>query len=348
MSRERVSRLFKAAMERSRFGPFRRRPRFGVDLDLPPERLPARWGGYLSVVALIRNEAPDIAEWVEFQRVVGFEHVYIYDDGSTDGTVAILEPFIAQGFVTVVPWSRFLTSTGHQFLAYAHALTTFGSAWRWMAFLDRDEYLFPVEDDSLAHVLAQYEDLPAIVVPWHVFGFNGHDERPSGLIVDNYTRRLPFPPPPEPSALFKWKSIVHPPAIGGLATAHFFRLTDGRIGGYTEDRHWIESIPGGWPSTSTRVFRLNHYFTQSRDDFRRRRSIALDPAAAFGQYEFNQSRVQKMVRTIELAETVDDHLIRRYSPRLREAFAERGVEIASERNDRRASELAGQGRLLLS
>lgn len=324
MANERLRRLLKAVKAPGNFLSPRRPPQPGVMLELPRQRTAAHGGGYLAVAAIVRNEELDLAEWLEFQRLVGVEHAYIYDDCSTDGTRAALAPFVEDGFVTVIPWSRFVQSTGQQYFAYAHALTTFGPSWRWMAFIDRDEYLFPVADEPLPVVLSHYEDLPAIVVPWHMFGFSGHERRPKGLVLENYTERLPFPPPPEPRALLKWKSIVDPSAVTGLGTVSFFRLKDGRVGGYTEDRLWVNAIPGGWRNTSTNILRLNHYFTQSREDLTRRR--ARDGAASATdisgsddreQTLRNLNRVDAMVQAIESAEPVRDELILRYVPRMR-------------------------------
>ncbi|GMO23401.1 MAG: hypothetical protein Ta2B_02600 [Termitinemataceae bacterium] len=38
----------------------------------------------LSIVAIVKNEASYIKEWIEYHRLVGVDRFYIYDDNSTD------------------------------------------------------------------------------------------------------------------------------------------------------------------------------------------------------------------------------------------------------------------------
>lgn len=46
---------------------------------------------YLSICAVIKNEGPYLEEWIEFHRIQGVEHFYLYDNGSADQTKDILE-----------------------------------------------------------------------------------------------------------------------------------------------------------------------------------------------------------------------------------------------------------------
>ena len=38
----------------------------------------------LSFVAIVKNEAPYIVEWIEFHRLVGVDKFYIYDNESSE------------------------------------------------------------------------------------------------------------------------------------------------------------------------------------------------------------------------------------------------------------------------
>ena len=49
---------------------------------------------YLSITAVLQNEAPYIKEWIEYHRLVGVERFYIYDNESTDNVKEILKPYI--------------------------------------------------------------------------------------------------------------------------------------------------------------------------------------------------------------------------------------------------------------
>ena len=239
-----------------------------VVLPARPLATPAR---YLSIAAMFKNEAPYLAEWLEFHRLVGVEHVYLYDHGSTDNFADVLAPFIKDGFVTLMPWGLPYT-TGMmkaQIIAFGHALLTFGHDWRWMAFIDVDEFLFPVEGDSLLKTLSAYDDLPAVVVFWTMFGFSGHETPPQGLVTENYTMRAPFPTYAKP------KSIVDPSAVRAVGGAHLFDIDAGNTSGFNEQRQLVSKSDLG--NLTSKLLRLNHYYTRSRLEFEsklhRKRSV---------------------------------------------------------------------------
>jgi hypothetical protein len=45
-----------------------------------------------AICAVFRDEAPYLAEWVEFHRLVGVEHFFLYDDRSRDASRDVLAP----------------------------------------------------------------------------------------------------------------------------------------------------------------------------------------------------------------------------------------------------------------
>ena len=145
-----------------------------------------------------------------------------------------------------------------QRLAYAHAILNFGVHWRWMAFIDIDEFLFPVDGDSLSATLADYENLPAVAAYWTMYGFNGHESRPAGLTIENYTKRAPYGVQARP------KSIVDPSKVIGLESTHMFDFAEGRKIAYDEQKRLVCRNDEHGPSN---ILRLNHYFTRSREEF---------------------------------------------------------------------------------
>lgn len=220
---------------------------------------------YMAVVGIFKNEAPYLAEWVEFYRMLGVEHVYLYDNNSDDNPAAILTPYVESGFVTHVPWNfpYDIGSVDAQILAYAHAVLNFGHDWRWMAFLDLDEFLFPVKGDSLPAVMRQYEDLPAVAGFWMMFGFSGHETPPPGLVIENYVLRAPFP------TRAGTKSIVNPAEVVGISTGHVFDLPNHPRSVMTETRElYTKHMGGGHTGIEVNVdLRLHHYYTRSRREF---------------------------------------------------------------------------------
>jgi hypothetical protein len=231
---------------------------------VPPIRRAGAPKGYLALAAIVKNEASYLLEWIEFHRLVGIEHIYLYDNGSTDNTPSVVEPYVAQRFVTLMPWSSFDATALPQYQAYAHALCNFGPYWRWLSFIDADEFIFPLQSDSLQDALTAYEDLPVIALQWHMFGTSGHKVRPEGLVIENYTRRARLPTPRHGERLCKWKSIVDPTQVNGVISPHTFSLLDGRLGAFDENRQWFNREER--VNAPSRIFRLNHYFTKSEEE----------------------------------------------------------------------------------
>ena len=58
----------------------------------------------LSIGAIFQNEAPYLKEWIEFHKLVGVEHFYLFNNCSTDDYLAILQPYIESGEVDLFQW----------------------------------------------------------------------------------------------------------------------------------------------------------------------------------------------------------------------------------------------------
>ena len=284
---------------------------------LPEIRKAPAMRGYLAAVAIARDEGTYLAEWLEFHRLIGCEHMYLYDNGSVDNTADALRPYVDSGFVTWIPWVRFERNTHVQKQAYAHALCTFGPQWRWMAFLDIDEFLFPVEEASLQSILPAYEDLPAIATHWHTFGTSGHKRRPAGLVIENYTHRARIPSSADSKGkLTRWKSVVDPTRVRAI-DVHLFTLDHHVAGAYDESRRWITKEHGR-ATTTSRVLRLNHYFTRSEEDY----SAKLAKGAFRKDQDSGYRRRQRLAEMIEQDTVYDDTILRFVQP-LRERLAGR-------------------------
>jgi hypothetical protein len=129
----------------------------------------------LSVCALFKNEARYLREWIEYHRMIGVEHFYLYNNGSRDRSLDILAPYIRQEIVTVVDWpdriyldeaeDKGTWALSTQMPAYEHAAKyeALGKT-EWLAFIDVDEFLLPVENGTLNEILAESEMFPGIAL----------------------------------------------------------------------------------------------------------------------------------------------------------------------------------------
>src|SRR5690349_10881004 len=99
--------------------------------------------GYeLSICAIFQNDARYLKEWIEFHRIQGVEHFYLYDNLSTDNPEITLSKYIEDDIVTLIPWPRvYDEAQGGQWNSvqcgsYLDCLSKYGEESKWIAFLD--------------------------------------------------------------------------------------------------------------------------------------------------------------------------------------------------------------------
>ncbi|MCB1119892.1 MAG: glycosyltransferase family 92 protein, partial [Chlamydiia bacterium] len=108
--------------------------------------------GYFATISTVfRDEAPYFKEWIEYHRLIGFDHFIVYDDNSADNYMEVLQPYIDQGLVEVVDWSFYRREVNKSFHevqrgAYRDSLRKCQKHSEWMAFLDIDEFVLPMQD----------------------------------------------------------------------------------------------------------------------------------------------------------------------------------------------------------
>jgi hypothetical protein len=213
---------------------------------------------YLSACLCFKDAAPYLAEWLAFYTSLGVEHVYLYNNESTDAFHAIVAPYRARGRATLVDFP----GKGIQQAVYAHCLATFGARTRWLMFCDDDEFLFPVKDRSLPDALAAYEEFAGLAVAWMLYGSSGHWTPPRGLVIENYAMRFGLPDH-HVKCIVDPRRIVRPLVIG-----HHFECVAGQV---VVDERGVPMNGPLNPRPTADIFRVNHYLTKSRAEMIARR-----------------------------------------------------------------------------
>lgn len=49
---------------------------------------------YCSICAIFKNEGTYLREWIEYHLMIGFDHIFLYNNFSTDNYVDIIRPSI--------------------------------------------------------------------------------------------------------------------------------------------------------------------------------------------------------------------------------------------------------------
>jgi hypothetical protein len=282
----------------------------------PPEPAPDRHG--FALVLIVRDEADHIAEWAAFHARAGARHVFVYDNGCTDATLPILREVLGPGRMTAVPWHQSFTDHDlrreihNQVLAYAHAASNFGGEFRWMGFIDADEFLIPKRADDLDGALAHLGDIRNLSLPWHMFGHSGHREPPAGGILRNYLMRA-ADPMSDTRGIRQFKCIVDPCHLTALGV-HSME-TDGRMDTANDRGETVppkrRREPGFY---SADHLQLNHYYARSEAELAAK--VGRGPNLASKAPEYRR-KVLRTVANIE-RDQVEDRAALDYLARLGE------------------------------
>ena len=281
-----------------------RKVRLGIAVPIRLRKSLTR-GGYLAVVAVFRDEGPYLKEWLEFHLKGGVDHFFLFDNGSVDNGRDVLASYPSK--VTVRDWD------GSQSGAYQRAVIDYGFVYRWMIFIDIDEFAFPSAVASLGEVLRGLESADLVLLPWRVFGTGGLDDRNrTSSVVRTFRRSINYRSESLPSKASKVKAIANP---GAIRRAHV---------------HWPEmrrrSRPAVWSSgeavtdkanmygESQQIF-LHHYVSKSRAEFEEKKSrnrknllrgTAYDPNSNDKIVALADSR-ESGVENISAVEFLDNH-----------------------------------------
>jgi len=185
--------------------------------DLPPQPRDSH-ERFLTLSTMVKNQRRWIREWIEFNLMMGVEHFIIYDNGSNDDTIDVVQYYIDEGIVDWIPWPpkeipkplenpqtvmeewqdswyrdcletcldndwKIHKQGPCQLAAFTDAIRrTSGGVSRWLGIWDIDEYIFPRKKapyDSLAEMLEkEYADTRHIRLWGNVFGTSGHKSTP--------------------------------------------------------------------------------------------------------------------------------------------------------------------------
>lgn len=211
----------------------------------------------LAVCAIAKNEGQYFKEWVEWHLSQGVDKFFVYDNESTDNTREVLAPYIQSGVVEYIDWPGYRM----QLAAYDDCLARHRFDTRWIAFIDLDEFIVPMLDESIPVFLKRFEPFAAVEINWLCFGSGGQKEKLPGGVME----RFHYHSLPDHYLNRHVKSIVNPRRVYGMIGCHeVARMSEYKNAdshGQSITHNFRERIP------QQDVIRINHYAVRSFEEF---------------------------------------------------------------------------------
>ncbi len=221
----------------------------------------------IAIGAIFKNEFPYILEWIAYHQVLGIKDFYIVDNISNDGSSELLCEMHKKGIITRIEHAN-VDGVKPQLPAYKKIIESLHKSCDFIAFIDADEFLRPVDLNiglsDLMSVFNQDESVGAVAINWALYGSsNCIVPDYNSLVIERFEKRgnIDF------SANRHYKTILRVSAISDVGNnPHYFNIKDeykyvqtnskeiGLLTGLSEDITWDKC-------------RINHYVIKSKAEF---------------------------------------------------------------------------------
>jgi hypothetical protein len=287
-----------------------------------------RFEDKLSIAAMVRNEAPYLQEWIEYHKLAGVDRFYIYDNYSDDNIVEVLAPYIQDGSVVYAVFPEKESHTLEaQTGAYNDAIKKCRNKTKWLALIDIDEFIVPVQTGTITDAIEAVEKnvagkkTAALGVYWVLYGFSDHYTKPEGLVIENYRRSrvkemigvggggLPD--------VYWWikeewvKSIVNPRMViaYGIHGGKYI-LKEKGIDERGEEILEGGGVPAGRSPSIERI-RINHYWTKSYEEYTKKIER---------QKDLDKEKYIKIDYDPRFLSEKEDYIMEKYAAKLKETM----------------------------
>ena len=209
-----------------------------------------------AICLLIKDENDYINEWLSWHIGIGFEHFYIYDNGSKIPIAKSVDNRYIT-YCTFVDFSGEHSNT--QIDCYRDALNKYGEQAKWLAFIDTDEFIRPIPSENINDFLARYEHYDGLYVRWVIYDANGLIKKDSRPQRERFTRVSPGTPR-KPFG----KSIIQPSKVRNMGT-HFPTGIIGQYDMVDGNEQWMRTGCSDFSKDDKIV--IDHYFTRSYEEW---------------------------------------------------------------------------------
>lgn len=257
----------------------------------------------LAAALVFQNEADHLKEWIEYHKLVGFDHFYLYNNSSTDNYLEVLQPYVLSGDVELYECPRLSNSLGEhiefQCTLYNKALALARGKVKWLALIDGDEYIAPLHKRKVLDVLKNYEDFGGLYLNWLVFGTSHVDRIPQDRLMIEMLNHCQA----EPTGL--GKSIVRPERVENCTDPHrmWYKAPYFHVNTNRQEFDWV-------PPVATDKMLIFHYYTK---DLYFLVNVKFPRVSKWVGIELNS-----YIRDTEVFNAVYNPLMMRFVPKLKE------------------------------
>lgn len=266
---------------------------------------------YKSIIVTMNSNEIDINEWIVHNILLGFEHIYIYDDNSNPNIKDIIYELpddfykkvtiyrldhhyeINKGIYTSNEEKEKLLYFDQEiydkhksnkqrylmnyFLKYHKGIS------KYCFLCDIDEFIYLRDDETINDYLNKMSEYDIIYIPWIYYGTSFYIEKPKGLLIDNFRCHK--------NGYYCGKSIIKMDIVKEIESIHEID-TQNKYKMYSYNRNSkLYSIP----------IHINHYVTKAyKSVLRKKKEHCLGQTNNFdrtisyilylGQQDLNQIR----------------------------------------------------------
>jgi hypothetical protein len=236
---------------------------------------------------IFKNEASYLAEWIEYHELVGVDHFFLYDHGSIDHPLDILNPYIASGTTTYIYYPlNVAKATNVHLRAWDEGLKAFGPSTFWMAFMNSDEFIVPLSCPTVPKCLTKFEKAGTVLLHWILYGSDNQDRRTKGLVIERFRSH-----PVESDIHHRYTNAVVGPECSISMSFHF--PTEMVVGCRIVNTRYETFERSSRHRWSHERIIVHHYCIKSREEFRAKRSRGyghvhqLPAMSEVGRQEYN-------------------------------------------------------------
>lgn len=214
----------------------------------------------VAVVAIAKNEATYIREWIAYYKVIGVNRIYLYDNESIDGLKECISDFIQEGFVVYT----YFPGKNRQMDAYNDAIKRYKGCARYMAFVDCDEFIVSTSEEELPttirNMMIKNPNAAGLGINWALYGSSGYERKKRGLVTEIFLNRAGDQAWPN----YHIKTIVNPRLVKNYISPHFPVYF---IGAWSIDSNGKRQRLWYNHDVDYSEIRCNHYFCKSKEEF---------------------------------------------------------------------------------